>query len=451
MRLVTTLALSALFVAAAPLAFAAESVDEDQTAAETAEQPPGVFQKAFQRRIREKTLFPRLKEYLKDKPAFLSDAQVSYRFRSYYFYRDDHIGDSKREAGAYGGGLVLRSGWLEDTFQVGGTYYTSQPAYKPEDRPGSGLLEEQPDGDQEGYSAWGELFAAARYKDHELKYYRQELSLPYVNSQDIRMTPITHQGLTLFHRTGKLRYAAGHLTDIKGRNSPDFISYGEKAGAPGHDAGLTFAGVVVEPVQGFTIGAVNHYVDDIINIFYTESTYAHPLTDELELRLAAQYTDQRSTGHDRLTGTSYDTGVGGARASLRYRGAEATVAFSTVDAEADIINPFGSYPGYCSLMVRDFYRADEDTWCAGVSYDFERVGVPGLSAFTNVARGTDATDPATGAHRENSLEIDLTVDYRLQREGFMKGLWLRVRGARVEEENVLGDFRAILNYEFPLL
>jgi hypothetical protein len=445
------LVLSALFVALAPPARAAESVDEDQTAAETAEQPPGVFQKAFQRRIREKTLFPRLKEYLKDQPAFFSDAQVSYRFRSFYFYRDDEIGESKKEAWAYGGGLVMRSGWLEDAFQVGATLYTSQPAYAPDDRPGSGLLEEEANGDQDGYTEWGELFAAARFYDHELKFYRQELSLPYVNSQDIRMTPMTHQGTTLFHRTGPVRYGAGYLTDIKPRNASDFISYGEKAGVDGNDSGLWFAGVQVEPVKGFTIGAIDHYVDDIVNTFYTESTYAHPLTDELELRLAAQYTDQRSTGRDLLTGTSYDTWVGGAKAALRYRGAEATFAFSTVSNEADIINPFGSYPGYCSLMVRDFYRADEDTWLVGLAYDFERLGLAGVSAFANFARGTGANDPVTGLNREDSNEIDLTVDYRLKREGWMKGLWLRVRGARVEEEDTLGDLRVILNYEFPVL
>jgi hypothetical protein len=70
-----------------------------------------------------------------------------------------------------------------------------------------------------------------------------------------------------------------------------------------------------------------------------------------------------------LTGSAFDTKVGGTRIALSYAGAILTLAFSTTSAGADVQSPFGSYPGYVSLMERDFNRASEDAGLAGLAYD----------------------------------------------------------------------------------
>ena len=137
-----------------------------------------------------------------------------------------------------------------------------------------------------------------------------------------------------------------------------------------------------------------------------------------------------------------------------YRSATLTLAFSSTDDGAGIRNPYGGYPGYLSLMIKSFNRADEDAWLVGASYDFERIGVPGLSSFINYARG-DTPDSGSNASPDEQ-ELDITVDYRFQSE-LLKGLWLRARAAFVDQENdVAGagdvnDLRVILNYELPIL
>jgi hypothetical protein len=145
--------------------------------------------------------------------------------------------------------------------------------------------------------------------------------------------------------------------------------------------------------------------------------------------------------------------VGGAKAALRYAGAALILAVSTTSTGADIRSPFGTYPGYVSLIDRNFNRAGEDAWLIGLTYDFGRVGAPGLSAFFNVAQGTGARDPATGEPRSNEREFDLTVDYRVTKKGWVEGLWLRLRGALVQDggRTTEKEIRLILNYEFPLL
>jgi hypothetical protein len=283
--------------------------------------------------------------------------------------------------------------------------------------------------------------------------YRQTLDTPYVNRQDNRMTPNTFQGITLLGRTPWFKYGAGYLTDMKPRNATDFISMGAAAGARGSDAGMALASVGIEPWRGLSIEAIDYVVSDVINIAYAEVGYVWRLSTELSLVLGVQFTDQRSVGDDRLTGTAFDARVVGAKATLRYAGAALSLAFSTTSSGANIRSPFGTYPGYVSLMDRNFNRAGEDAWLVGVDYDFGRLGAPGLSAFFNFASGTGARDPATGQPLANEREFDLTVDYRVGTKGWLEGLWFRARGALAQDggRTTEREIRLILNYEFPAL
>jgi predicted porin len=105
-------------------------------------------------------------------------------------------------------------------------------------------------------------------------------------------------------------------------------------------------------------------------------------------------------------------------------------------------------------MIKSFNRADEDAWLIGASYDFERIGAPGLSSFVNYARGYT---PDSGSNASpDQWEFDITVDYRFQSK-LLKGLWLRARAAFVDQDNTVAgasdvdDIRVILNYDLPIL
>jgi hypothetical protein len=129
------------------------------------------------------------------------------------------------------------------------------------------------------------------------------------------------------------------------------------------------------------------------------------------------------------------------------------LAASSTDDEKGIQKPYGNPANYLSVIVDDFDRAGEEAWLAGLSYDFQRVGAGDLSLFANVVSG-DTPDSGSSASPDET-EYDLTLDYRL-RERWAEGLWVRVRGAYIDQDEDLGgddffDFRIILNYEFDLL
>ena len=133
--------------------------------------------------------------------------------------------------------------------------------------------------------------------------------------------------------------------------------------------------------------------------------------------------------------------------------ASVKLAFSTTDAESGMRSPFGSYPGYLSLMQRDFFRADEDAWLVGLSYVFTALGLPDLSLFANFARGTGARSSATGVSLPDNTELDLTLDCHFE-AGTWRGFWLRVRGSTLKTDGAAErsrEIRVILKYEIPAL
>ena len=186
------------------------------------------------------TLFLPLKEELRKSslPPFLKDTDVKLQFRSYYFNRTNP-NDTVNEAWAFGGSIGYKSGWLFDTFSMGATFYGSAPLYAPPDRDGTLLLVPG----QNGYYVPGEAWGALRYEDYALlKGYRQRVDQTYINSQDNRMTPNTFQCVTLGGKVSWLEYLGGYLWKIKPRNSDQFISMSEQAGARGSNDGVGLLG-----------------------------------------------------------------------------------------------------------------------------------------------------------------------------------------------------------------
>ena len=156
-------------------------------------------------------------------------------------------------------------------------------------------------------------------------------------------------------------------------------------------------------------------------------------------------------GGDHLIG-KFDTRVGGAQAALSYNNVILRTAFSITADAKNINSPYGSYPGYLSLIEKDFNRAGEKAWLLGFSYNFKDY-ISGLSTTCNFARGIDAVDPATKKGVPNENEWDITVDYRIE-EGPVSGLWFRARNAYVDFNKGGGhsnNFRLTVNYPLSIL
>jgi hypothetical protein len=391
-----------------------------------------------------------LKPQLETLPPFFRDSQINMNFRMYYFDRENHVNPPKsdNEAFTIGGSLAYQSGWLADTFRMGLEVFGSQKLYGPESRDGTTLL----GSGQESYAVLGRAYGEFKYDNYSATLFRQYIDTPYVNQQDNRMTPNTFEAYLVRGKYDWMQFGAGYITDIKPRNATSFISMSEQAGAPpGRERGMGTAGIRFTPTKDLSFGAINYYVPSTWNIFYSEANYTASLSEKLGLKLQGQFTEQDSVGGDYLIG-KFNTRVGGAQAALSYNNAILRTAFSFTATTQNINSPYGSYPGYLTLIEKDFDRAGEKAWLLGLSYDFKDY-VKGFSTAFNFARGTDAVNPSTQSGVPDENEWDITFDYRIQ-EGPLSGIWLRLRDAYVNFNNGGGhsnNVRLVVNFPLPFL
>jgi hypothetical protein len=447
LALSVTLVLAASDLGASP---APEYLIDETTAPSSVEGMQDPMGESFKRERPLRSLFRRLKTRWERRGPFLGDATLVVEPRNYYL-TSHNDGAQNNEAWALGGSAALRSGWWRDRLRLGAVDYTSQRLYGPEEKDGTGLLKPV----QDGFSVLGQAYAEARIVDGlRTILYRQTFKLPYVNGNDSRMVPNTFEAYTVARAVPEslpgLGFSVSHLRKMKTRDSDDFVSMSKAAGFAGTDKGLSMGGARYSFSKHLNLGAIDQYAWDYMNTFYAEGNGVWRLTESLPLRLSAQYTKQQEVGS--ALGGHFDTHVYGGRIAASHHGAILSLAFSRTSDNNGIQNPFGGYPGYLSIIVKDFNRAGEDAWLVGLSYDLGELGLEGLSAFTNLARGNT---PDSGARASpDQTELDLTIDYRPS-SGPLQGLWLRLRSAFVDQSGEgavdVRDHRVILNYTVPVL
>lgn len=410
--------------------------------------------RAFREGISRPGFFPWLKEQLKDTPPFFRDTKLDLNLRSFYFNRDQ-FNDNVSSAWALGGALAYKSGWLLERLQIGTTFYWSENLYGPKDKDGTLLLKPG----QHGYNVLGQLFGRIRLvDDHILNLYRYEYNTPFIGKNDVRMTPNTFEGYTLTGSFGGkdgapgFRYGTGYITKIKERNSDDFVWMSRDAGADIKRGVGVIGGTFT---QGkFSLGAVNYYSDDIINIFYTESKYSFPITKELGALVAFQFADQRSVGEERLNGRSFITNQLGVKSDLSYGGAVFTLGYTNTLRGDDMQSPWSGYPGYTSVQVQDFNRAEEQALITKLSYDFARLGVEGVTSYILFVHGWGRINPTTKNSVADENEFNFDLQWR-PKWSFLNGFSARFRYSHVNQyqgaKSNLNDYRFIINYDFPLM
>lgn len=403
-----------------------------------------------------KTLQESTKQGLKNMPAFFRDTKLDANVRTYYFYRDK-FDDTKSEALAIGASLVYKSGYLWDHFALGAAGYTSLPLYAPEKRDGTKLLMEG----QEGFAVLGQLYGEIKLVDNMfIDLYRKEYNTPYINKDDTRMVPNTFEAYTFTGKVGgqegspEARFGAGYFTKMKPKDFQDFHSMSRQLGVE-EDRGVSTGGINVK-WKGLSLGAIDYYSQDIINIFYTEGKYTFPSFSGLGFSLSAQYANQGSNGDNLVTGSPFSTHQTGVKGEVSFRRALLTLAYTNTAKGDNMRNPWGGYPGYTSVQVQDFNRASEEAFMVKLAYDFTSLGLKDFTAYALMVNGWGAINPSTRGPVYNQTEYDFDVQWRPKFDS-LKGLWFRARYARVEQRGTtagntsINDLRFILNYDFSIL
>jgi outer membrane porin, OprD family len=364
----------------------------------------------------------------------LRDTTFNLQLRSFYLDRNN-FDTSQSEAWTLGGSAGFKTGYFGQVVAFGATAYTSQRLYGPDDKDGTQLLQTG----QKPYTVIGELYGQFRLTDEIFATAGlHSLNTPFINTRDSLMTPNTFQLYAVQGTAGNdnmnLRFGAAYVEKIKPRNSDDFQSMSTAAGAPvGVDRGVDIAGANFKADQ-LSIGAIDYYSADIVNIFYSETKYSIPIVDRLSLRFGAQYTDQHSTGDDLLTGKPFSTDQYGLKVELALgpallttaRTITATGTLTAGNSGTSIRSPWGGYPGYTAVQIQNFYRAGEDATMLRAAYNFPRV--TGLSIYGLWVKGSS---PHV-ANQYAQTEYDFNLQWVAARRT-LKGLTLLTRYGHVSQ------------------
>ena len=412
---------------------------EPEAIPEEKEKPPEKEKKPKKKKPKKKVERPK---------GFFKGARIELKSRTVYIDRDFASG-VVHESFATGGSLMFRSGKWKDFFTVHTEVFTSQKLYGDIDRDGAQLLRDK----QKELTVLGTAYAQIDYKRVRLRLGRQDFSLPYVNRNYSRMIPNTFEAYALTAKRGKFEGIGGYVDKIKKRNSGSFVSMSKAAGVTGDsDEGMAMAGFEFKANDNLDMGILNFYTFNVFNIFYSEINYTKPLKNKNAFKLSAQFTDERSVGDELLSTSPFQTQVWSVEGRYGFKDAVLRTAYSATSESGTISSPYGGYPGYISLMKSDFNRAGEQAWMVGLTYNFSRIGLDGLSMNTKFASGYNAEDFSTGDIRPDQQEFDITLDYYPPAGRPLAGFWLRLRAAKRWQDGEVDthDFRALLNYTYSV-
>ncbi len=376
-----------------------------------------------------------------------------------YWFDEDPFGLNKPRALTTGGWLAYQSGYLADLFQLRSVLYTSEPLYANAFGGETELLSS--DGDQ--LTTLGQINGRLKFAGQELTGGRMLVRTPYINPFDIRMVPLTFEGITLMPEDRgpdqPFDYMVSYLTRFKPLNETSFTPFSKALGVT-QDEGVLTTGVSYHS-NLWNVGIVDYWIKDTLNTAYGEIDYLLPFGESNgghgpQVRIGANILDQRTVGSSTVASAPYETYQVSARITASYRGLVLEGSASTVGDEASIQEPFGFSPSYTAMLVTNFRQAGVDAYLLSLSYDFAQLGLDGVKFKAAFGKGWGIEDPVTNGDFSNQEELDLRLVYEPPR-GALQGLrveveyidWTVVDEALPSED--LTQFRTIVNYTVPIL
>ena len=379
------------------------------------------------------------------------DAEAVVHVRSYFLDRTNPA--PPNNAAWTGGGWVgLRTGWLADTLQLGAVGYTTQPLWAPPSTDGTQLLLPG----QYGFFTLGQAWGSLRAAGQAFTGYRQLIDELEVNPNDDRMVPNTFEAYAPRGTLGPVDYFAGYVATMKFKGVPYFVNMAARAGAPADvTAGMWLGSLKTGDPDNYRVRSSVYYVPDILTSNYNDVTIGLPVSEQVRGHLSGQFMVQGSNGLDLLTGAPFGTFAAGLKLDLAWGPLTVWGVFTQTGSSHAYQTPYGQWIGYTKQITKDFDRAGERAWQAGLGLDFAAAGLPGLTFLGSATLGDSAINAATGAPLSRNNEYDFDLIYAVASPSapdWLKPLQLRARAAYVDQFQAgtltsITEYRLILNYE----
>jgi hypothetical protein len=410
---------------------------------------------------------------------FLSDSKLNLSARNFYFNNDNREGGADQKEWAQGFKLDYISGFTAGTVGFGvdaqalyGVHLDGGKGHHPDN---NSFFPSDSDGSSE--HEWARIGGnlKARFSKTEL-HVGSALApvLPILISNDGRLLPATFDGGILTSKEiNNLTLVAGQLEHSSGRASSNSTGLAI-AGGTQESNKFRFAGGDWKVTNDLLLQYYYANLEDYYKQNFLGLVHNFKIAEDQSFKTDLRYFDSSSDGKNGDVGYRFNNNGGYAKnpgevdnqtwsAMFTYQlgGNSFMLGHQSVGGDGGFVwlnqgslpnegNGGSSFYLFTDSMINQFARAGEKTNFGQYSYDFARLGVPGLKASISYLRGNDIKDAGNGSdHHE--WERDMSIAYVIP-TGPLKGLGTTLRqgtyrGAGVSTADQ-DQTRLIFNYTY---
>lgn len=401
--------------------------------------------------------------YAQQAEGFIEGSSATLSNRTMNFNRDFRSSgatQSKRDETATGFVLNFESGYSRgpvglgfDTIAMLGIKLDSTS-----DNAGTGILPSSQG--NTGPSNYSEIRGAVKANilgDTVLRYGVHMPENPVIAYDDARLLPSHYSGYSITNNSiDNLFVEAGRMNkrgDMAGTAEYDGPFSGfEDANEVAIDSDkVIYLGGTYEFADNLSTSLYTSKADDLWKRHFAGLTYSFDIAEGLSLTtdLAHYHTsdDSRAAAEfgNKATSIGATLGAGYHGFTLAAQRMGGDAGFAYVDGGIFLAN---------SVQYLDFNAKDEKSYQARYDYDFEGLGVPGLTFMTRYIRGSGIDAPA--GVRDTRWERDTNISYTMQ-TGMLEGVNVLWRNATIRQDLALGEGgdvdenRLIVSYTWDLL
>jgi len=303
-----------------------------------------------------------------------TEGKVSGQIRTGYLYNDPRItGISNSYATAIGGQLKFETAQFYG-FDAGAAFYTSHTLTPLSGDIDKGKFNDELTTDDKHYDILAEAYLDYTYQSFKIRIGRQRIDTPYADSDDIRMTPNTFEGIMATYSYGDFNFIGAYFTQWQGPDAGTytFEDLSEKSDGTAI-AAATYKNDTTEASLWY------YHIDHYADILYTDISGTYRLNEQTLFKGAFQLAKQNEIDNSQIDGL-----LCGAMAELDYSGISFSIAYDQlfIDSNNAYFGGFGGGVGFVNMfeMTAGVFTLHQDAkaWKFTLGYDFSEMGMEGL-------------------------------------------------------------------------
>jgi len=419
---------------------------------------------------------------------FIEDSKASVSSRTMYFDNDNRAGKADQREAAQGFKFDYLSGFTQGTvgfgfdaqalvgihLDGGRGHHPDSNTFVPSDSDGSAVHE------------WSRLAGnvKARYSKTEAHVGGALApNLPILVANDSRLLPQTFEGGTITSKEiDGVTFNAGQLEHATGRASSNATGLAVAGGTEASNKFL-YGGADWKVTQDLTLQYYYSNLKDYYKQNFLGLVHVLPIGTDQSFKTDVRYFDSRSDGKNGDPGFQFNNNGGFAKTPGEVDNKTWSAMFTyTLGGNAfllghqrvndsggfvwlnqgNVVNGNGVNEGaggasfylFTDSMVGQFARAGENTTFGQYSYDFAKLGVPGLKTSIAYLHGDNIKAKNGVGSDQSEWETDMRVDYTIQ-QGALKGFGTTLRHGTYRGNasgmDAQDQTRLIFNYTYSFM